>query len=72
MQRDSDSTDIPTLRQELKLQKSPTLSVVYRHLSVKCRQNVVRSVSKVSVRGVKLGEREVSVKERGTSQKGVL
>jgi hypothetical protein len=67
MHRDTDSTDIPTVRHELKLEISPTSVGRLLTVSVKCRSSVMCSVSKVSVGGAKRGEREVSVKKRKKS-----
>jgi hypothetical protein len=64
MPRVTDSTDIPTLRHELKLGISPTNVGRLLTMSVKCRSSVMRGVGKVSVRRAKQGEYEVSVKRR--------
>jgi len=64
MHRDTDSTDIPTLTHEPKLKILPTSVGRPLTVSVKCRSTVMCSVGKVSVRGAKQGEREVSVNGR--------
>jgi len=64
MHGDADSTDIPTLTHEPKLKILPTSVGRPLTVSVKCRSTVMCSVGKVSVRGAKRGEREVSVKRR--------
>ena len=62
MQRATDSTDTPTLSNGLNLLKSLTSVGRTPTVSVTCRLSVIRSVGKVSVCGVKLGECKVSVK----------
>ena len=64
MQRDTDSTDIPTVRHGLKLEIPPTSVGRLLTVSVKCRSTVMRSVGRVSVRRAKQSKREVSVKRR--------
>jgi hypothetical protein len=62
MHKDTDSTDIPTLRHEPKLEILPTNVGRLLTVSVKRRSSVMCTVGKVSVRGVKRGKREVSAK----------
>jgi hypothetical protein len=64
MQKDTDSTDMPTLRRETKLKISPTNVGRLLTMSVKCRSSVMRSVGKVSVRRAKRGECKVSAIRR--------